>query len=113
MSSPERGVILSPEAEDDFATILAHSRQTWGAAQADLYEATIDGALASIGRLPELGRSREDAFPGARSHRVRQHVIFYRVEEMAIRVVRILHVRMDSERAFAGWPRKDTGDGST
>src|SRR5687768_9765474 len=93
MSSPERPVVLSPEAEDDFATILSHSRQTWGAAQADVYEAAIDGVLESIGRFPELGRRREDAFPGARSQRVKQHVIFYRLEETAIRVVRILRVR--------------------
>ena len=50
--------------------------------------------------------------PGARSHRVQQHVNFYRVEETAIRVMRILHVRMDVKRAFAGWPGRDTGNGA-
>ena len=64
MSSPERRVVLCPEAEDDFAVILAHSRQMWGADQADADEAAIDGASRASAAFQSLAGAEKMPSPG-------------------------------------------------
>jgi toxin ParE1/3/4 len=44
---------------------------------------------------PQLGSVRNDLAPGLRNIRAGQHVVFYRVDERSIRIVRILHAKMD------------------
>ncbi len=43
-----------------------------------------------------MGRSRDDLGHGIRSHSVEQHVIFYRVRDDVLHVVRILRGKMES-----------------
>jgi plasmid stabilization system protein ParE len=56
--------------------------------------------MQSLREFPELGRARDDLFPGCRIHRIQQHYILYRIDETAIRVVRILHVMRDLASAL-------------
>jgi toxin ParE1/3/4 len=53
------------------------------------------GALASD---PLRGRACDEIRPGYRKGHAGSHVIFYRVEDRRIDVVRIVHRRMDFER---------------
>ena len=64
----------------------------------DAYHAAIDRALHELLDFPAMGRSRDDLGPGFRSRRVEQHVIYYRVEDDAILIARILHVRREVKR---------------
>lgn len=91
-----RNLSLSPLAERDLLFILQHSLETWGEPRRDTYAATLGAAFADIERIPSIGRSREDVAPGCRGFSVQQHVIYYRVEQDTIRVLRVLHVRMDA-----------------
>ena len=102
MSSRSLPVVLSPDANLDLVDILLHGLSTWGGRQAATYEAEIDRALERIGAFPELGRRREDLGPGYRAHRVRQHVLIYRIEDAAVIVLRIVHVRTDLASAVGG-----------
>ncbi|MEA2524608.1 MAG: toxin ParE1/3/4 [Thermomicrobiales bacterium] len=45
---------------------------------------------------PELGKPRDDLFPGCRNLLVERHIIFYRVTDDEIVVSRLLHVRQDA-----------------
>ena len=94
MSSRNLPVVLEPDANLDFADILLYSFKTWGDQQA-AYEAELDRALQHLGTYPDLGRRRDDLGPGYRTYRVRQHVVIYRIEDAAIIVLRIVHVRTD------------------
>ena len=51
---------------------------------------------------PELGSAPDDLAPGLRNLRAGQHVIYFEVYERSIRVIRILHVRMNPETHLRG-----------
>lgn len=91
-------IVLSREADQDLIDILQYTLATWGAAQMDAYTAAIDKGLTLLARNPRLGRARNDLFPGCRSFQVEQHTIFYRVDEIALSIARILHQRMNARR---------------
>jgi toxin ParE1/3/4 len=101
MSSRNLPVVLAPDANLDLADILLFGLKTWGDQQAAAYEAELDQALEHLGTYPELGRRRDDLGPGYRTYRVRQHVVIYRIEDAAIIVLRIVHVRTDIASAVA------------
>jgi len=48
MSLPDVPVILSPQAEEDFADILQYTLEKWGEAQFHAYRAVLDKALLTI-----------------------------------------------------------------
>lgn len=53
-----------------------------------------------LGEWPELGRTREDLGAGVRSFVVGSHIVFYRVSETRLEVVRVLHGRRDVDTLF-------------
>jgi toxin ParE1/3/4 len=48
-----------------------------------------------IGDYPEIGRRREELLPGCRIRPVKYHVIYYRIANDVIEIIRILHERKD------------------
>ena len=46
--------------------------------------------------FPDLGRERDDLFPGCRALRIESHVVYYRVTTTEIVVSRVLQVRQDA-----------------
>lgn len=90
-----RVVQLRPAARRDLASIWNYTAREWGVGQADAYIQTIDRDIAKLVDFPErnpLHASRHGQFRKAYSGR---HVIFYRVNQMEIEVVRILHDSSD------------------
>lgn len=100
MSLDEYSIILSPQAEDDFADILQYTLETWGDRQLYIYRAVIDKALQTVLQNPEIGHQRPELSQRHRSFPAGQHVIFYWIEQKVIYVSRILHERMDVRSAF-------------
>ncbi|WNB76759.1 type II toxin-antitoxin system RelE/ParE family toxin [Methylomonas koyamae] len=100
MSQDELSIILSPQAVDDFADILQYTFQTWSEKQMHVYRSVIDKALITIQQNPEIGHRRPEISKNHRSFPAGQHVIFYRADQHAIYVSRILHERMDTKSAF-------------
>ena len=79
---------------------VLYTLQQWGDAQVVAYEATLHEAFVTLGEHPAVGRARHDVRPGYRSFPVGQHVVFYVIRRQNVRIVRILHRRMDARRAF-------------
>ena len=77
-------------------SILAYTRQQWGENQRNDYREALNRSFDSLRANPELGRARDDLPPGVRSLVVRQHIVFYRLEADTIRVLRVLHGRMNA-----------------
>lgn len=100
MSSPEYALIFSPQAQSDYEAILADSLRRWGEEQAAAYEEVLLRALSHLQDRPLLGRARDDLRPGVRTFPAGQHLIVYEVGDLAIRVARLLHQRMDAHRAL-------------
>lgn len=74
---------------------MAYTLATWGDLQRDAYLQDLEDVLARIGEHPDIGRVRDDAGFDVRGYRVRQHIVYYRVASKKIRVLRILHQRMN------------------
>jgi toxin ParE1/3/4 len=97
MSVRNLAIRLTRTAERDLENIALYTRQSWGGKQHASYRTAIDQAFSMLAEHPRSGRSRDDVFPGCRSIRVEQHIIYYhqpKVTEIVVR--RILHYRQDA-----------------
>ncbi|SOE91916.1 toxin ParE1/3/4 [Burkholderia sp. D7] len=96
MQHPEYQLELAAEAEHDFEDILFYTLLTWGQRQMQDYSELLDHALATIQANPNIGRTHSHV--AYQCFEAGQHLIFYRVKETTVFVVRILHSRMDLPR---------------
>jgi toxin ParE1/3/4 len=60
----------------------------------------VDRVGERIGENPLLSRQRDELLPGLRSVIVRPQVIFFRIRDSALEVVRVLHGRRDLPAIF-------------
>lgn len=88
----------SVKAAEDLADIWVYSLREWGIEQADRYLDELETALSQLKRNPKLGQRRDDLRPGCFSLRVHQHIAYYWVTPSVVRIIRVLHVRMDPNR---------------
>ena len=102
MSAPDRSlpVILTRAAREDYEDIRVYTVQAWDEDQWVTYRTALNRGLQTLGDHPNIGRARADLPPGYRSYPVEQHIIYYRVLPHMVRVMRILHRRMDASRAL-------------
>ena len=75
--------------------ISAYTKVQFGVAQAVKYLLAFDDILMEMANDPKLGRTRNEIRKGLWSMPQESHVIFYRIVQRRIRVVRILHGRRD------------------
>ncbi len=94
------GYELAAAAVADLLEIVSYTRKTWGSIQAQRYRDELELALQHLALAPERGRTRGAIVPGMRSFRVAQHVAFYIQQKGTIKILRVLHPRMDVEDAF-------------
>jgi toxin ParE1/3/4 len=91
-------VVTRPKARQDLKDIWLYSCKQWNEAQADEYLSALDTGIAKLRTNPSLGRTREDVRSGYRSLRIKAHIVYYQVAPPVIRIVRVLHARMDPKR---------------
>jgi toxin ParE1/3/4 len=90
--------IISLRAQADIEEIWEYTAERWSDRQAEAYLRLINAAVDTVTVNPEAGRSyHDDLRPGYRKYLVGSHVLFYRVTNTDVVVVRILHQRMDVE----------------
>lgn len=90
--------VLSPRAQVDIEEIWGYTVKHWGVPQAERYTRLIQAEIEEIASDPSRGRSCEEIRAGYRKVQVGSHMLFYRITDRAIHIVRILHERMDFER---------------
>jgi toxin ParE1/3/4 len=98
MSSPDRQLVLSPRAQDDYAEILQHTLETWGEDQLLVYSKVLSDGFEVILHNPLIGFTRPAVSAQHRFLPVGEHLIAYRVSDLRVEVSRILHQRMDVKR---------------
>jgi toxin ParE1/3/4 len=96
MSFRKRHLILLPEAQQDIRDILLYTSRHWGQQQVRVYRSKLDNAVRGLIRYPYRGRPRDDVSIGLRGREVESHVVFYRITDETIYVLRILHQKMDA-----------------
>src|SRR5512140_3579755 len=101
MPSARLAIIWSPEAEEDLIGIWAYLAEQATEQVADSQLAAIESACVKLEHWPHAGRQRDDLLPGLRSVLAVPYVIFYRVRNDVVEVVRVIHGRRDIDAIFA------------
>jgi toxin ParE1/3/4 len=91
-------VRLLPRARADLAGIWRYSATRWDAAQADSYIDQVSGHIGLLAVYPLMGRPVPEIREGYRQFPSGSHVLYYRVTDGGIEIVRIHHHKMDAER---------------
>jgi toxin ParE1/3/4 len=86
---------LTPTAERDLEAIWEYTTQQWGAEQADHYVDILTSAFAELAQFPKAAPACDRIRPGYRRSRVERHMIYFRLTDYGIAVIRLLHERMD------------------
>jgi len=87
-------------AEEDLLDIFLKGIEDFGVKKAQQYSLEMDKAFNLLADYPNMGKSRDELFPGALSFSVGSHIVFYRKNIKQIEISRILHKRMDYEQYF-------------
>lgn len=88
---------LSPRALADLEDIWSYTAARWSPEQAESYHAAIIAAFEGLAAGRKQGRP-VDARAGYLKYPVGSHLVFYRLSEVGIDVMRLLHQRMDVSR---------------
>lgn len=86
---------LSQKAADDFGDIYEYTFLNFGEDKADGYTEEMEQFLTVLSEAPFIGRDCSELRSGVRRHDHQKHVIFYRVREFDVFVIRILHQQMN------------------
>ena len=100
MNKTKNSYKTSKLAEEDLLDIFLNGIDDFGAKKAQQYSLEMDKAFNLLADYPDMGKSRNELFPGALSFSVGSHIVFYRKNIKQIEISRILHRRMDYEQYF-------------
>ena len=94
------GFVLSERAKNDLRNLWHYTVETWSVDQAkQYYNDILDTCEAIADKRVYPGSSFEGIRSGLHGYRSNHHIIFYRhLSNNKIRVVRILHEKMDYSR---------------
>lgn len=94
----KRRIVYSALARQDLRGLRQWTHNTFGQAQADRYVRQIGAALKALAQNPSLGRDAGEIRPGLRKFLSGSHILFFSHDDAEIRVIRLLHGKMDPER---------------
>ncbi len=86
---------LSLAADSDLTSIFEYTLQEHSIDQAESYLNSLEDVFNKIVQNPNIGKSRNEIKFGLKSISAEYHIIFYRVFEDRIRIVRALHHSRD------------------
>jgi toxin ParE1/3/4 len=89
---------LAPAAEQDIEGIWTYTFQHWGVDQANRYTDMLMSVFNELTQAPRTAPACDHIRPGYRRQSVERHMIYFRITNYGIAVVRILHDRMDASR---------------
>lgn len=92
--------ILSEAADKDLEDIFDYTLNHFGFDQAEKYLLAIEEVFQILILYPESGKTRNEIKKGLYSFTKDKHVIFYRILENRIYIVRVLHGSRDLPNYF-------------
>ncbi len=82
-------------AENNLIDIWLYSFAEWGESLADEYLDQLDKGMCSLLANPEIGMDCNYVREGYRRFQINKHLVFYRVKNTEIEIIRVLHESMD------------------
>lgn len=92
--------ILSEIADKDLEDIFDYTFDEFGFNQAEKYLLEIEEIFQHLIVNPQIGKKRDEIKQGLYSFPKDNHIIFYRILDDHIRVVRVLHGSRDLPKYF-------------
>jgi len=86
---------ISKKAINDLEEIWLYTVEKWSVPQANRYYSLIFDEIDYICKYPGLGKSMDHVRKGYRASKIKSHLIFYRVLNNTVEIIRILHEKMD------------------
>ena len=87
--------VISKKAVVDLEEIWYYTVENWSVAQADRYYSLIIDEISYICKNVNTGKSMDHIRKGYLASKIKSHLIFYRVINDTVEIIRILHERMD------------------
>jgi toxin ParE1/3/4 len=85
-------------AVSDLAEIWFYTVEKWSVSQADRYYSLILDEIGYVCKNINAGRPMDHVRTGYRAAKVKSHLIFYRLTDETVEIIRILHERMDIDQ---------------
>ena len=93
---------LTNKAVEDLDSIWFYTIEKWSENQADKYYRTLSNEFQEIADTKRIiDREYIEIHPGLYGRHCQKHVIFYRLIDKEVEIVRILHEKMDYASKFA------------
>lgn len=92
--------ILSEIADKDLEDIFDYTFDEFGFNQAEKYLLEIEEIFQHLIVNPQIGKKRDEIKQGLYSFPKDNHIIFYRILDNHIRIVRVLHGSRDVPKYF-------------
>lgn len=89
---------LSEEALSDLRRVGRYTQKEYGVKRRKKYLAQLDKRFIQLSKSPHLGRERPEIKPGYKNVVEGKHVIFCRMKDINIEILRVLHGNMDIKR---------------
>lgn len=103
--------ILSERAKRDLCEIGDYTEKAWSEEQAVKYLRFLFAQFKILSENPLAGKPYAHVKVGLHGCRCGRHIIFYRIRSQhKVRIVRILHERMDYPRHLSGIKEKNNGE---
>ncbi|PCI37664.1 MAG: plasmid stabilization protein ParE [Rhodospirillaceae bacterium] len=86
---------LSKQAKSDVLNIARYTLDQFGVKQARSYHNDMDECFMGLSENPKLGKCIDYIRKGYRQYNHKSHIIFYKIEEPGIFIIRVLHKSAD------------------
>jgi len=90
--------VISSRARDDLRSIWLFGAEHWSRARANLYQSVLKDSIHFCASFPGTGELRSMTSGEFRALLSGSHVIYFRVENGRVEIVRILHQSQDGKR---------------
>jgi len=88
------GFRVTKAAKRDLVEIGSYTLERWGADQRKRYLMQLDSRFRWLAKNPKAGIASDEIRPGYLRYREGRHVIFYRISQLGVDIIRVLHERM-------------------
>ncbi len=88
-------IVISNAAYEDIKDIWAYSLNTWGINQAEHYIEKLYTFVTMLTDAHQIGRTYTEINPDCKGLLCQQHIIFYKVIDDRIIILRVLHKAMN------------------
>lgn len=95
---PNKTYRVYPKAIDDLESIYFYSIKEFGRKKATSYIIAIEKGFQFLVSNPEISRKCDYIRKDLRALNVGSHIIFFKITDYGVAVIRVLHKSMDFER---------------